>query len=112
MAMTTGMSTGDAHRLQFLPATQLGQWALRLAVASVVLLFTAPLINLIPGEVGNIAIFLTFSLALPAALAGGILALMAIFRDHDRSITVFLATAPVLMYVVLTVVEIIVAGEH
>jgi hypothetical protein len=33
-------------------------------------------------------------------------------RHHDRAVSIFLATAPLLMYVLLVVVEVIVGGEH
>ena len=99
LAMAASVSSGDARRIHVLPTTPFGRWALGLAGASVVLLFAAPLINLIPGEVGNVEIFATYTLALAAAGVGGILALNAIIRHHDRAVRVFLATAPLLMYV-------------
>ena len=86
------------------------------AVSSVLafcmLLFAAPLINLIPGEVGNAAIFATYTLAFPAGVVGGIMALVAIIRQHERAVTVFLATLPLVMYLVLIVAEVISGGEH
>ncbi len=112
LAMTASVSSGNARRIQVLPTTPFGRWALGLAGAPVVLLFAAPLINLIPGEVGNVAMFVTYTLALAAAGVGGIFALIAIIRHRDRAVSVFLAAAPLLMYVLLVVVEVIVGGEH
>ena len=112
MAMTASMPSGEARRIHLLPTTTPGWWALGLAGASMVLLFAAPLINLIPGEVGNVAIFATYSLAFPAGLGGGIMALVALIRYHERAIGVFLAAAPLIMYAALIVVELIIGGEH
>ena len=110
--MTTSVPSGKARRIHVLPTTSIGWWALGLAGASMMLLFAVPLINLIPGEVGNAAIFATYTLAFPAGVVGGIMALVAIIRQHERAVTVFLATLPLVMYLVLIVAEVISGGEH
>lgn len=110
--MTASMSSGKARRIHVLPTTPLGRWGLGLAAAAMVMLFAAPLINLIPGELGNAAVFVNYTLALLSAVVGGIFALIAIVRHHDRAVGVFLAAAPLLMYVTLVVVEVVVGGEH
>ena len=68
--------------------------------------------NLIPGEVGNAAIFATYTLAFAAGVVGGIVALVALIRQHERAVTVFLAVAPLINYAISIAVEVIVGGEH
>jgi hypothetical protein len=52
-------------------------------------------------------------LGLPAVLAGGVLALVAIIRDKERAGTVFAALIPVLFLLVLLVLELSGVGpEH
>lgn len=95
--------------------TNRGRRALWLAGVSVVSLFAAPLFGLAPG-VRLVAMPLLFTAALAAAIAGGVLALIAILRDKDHSIGVFVATIPLLFYVVFTLIEVLalllVGGEH
>lgn len=98
-------------RVHLLPTTFLGRWALRLAGASVVLLFAAPLVNLI-AWVRIVAIPLLYTLALAAAVVGGVLALVAIIRDNERALSVFAATVPLLFYLVFTVIEVLAGGAH
>ena len=110
--MTTSMPSGKAHRVHLLPTTSIGWWALGLGGTSMLLLFAAPLINLIPGEAGNTAMFATYLSAFAAGVVGGIAALIAIIRRRERAVTVFLAAMPLAMYVVLIVIEVTTGGEH
>ena len=96
-----------AARWVVFPTTPVGWWALRLAGASVALLFAAPLLNLIPGFAP-----VTYSLALAAALVSGVLAPIAIIRDKERALSVFAAMIPLLFYLVFTVLEFTVLAEH
>ena len=67
------------------PTTGLGSWAVGLALASVVLLSTWSVM----GRLGGIP-------GLAMGLAGGIVALVAIFRRGERALTVFAALVPLL----------------
>ena len=55
-----------------------------------------------------VAVPLFFTAASLGAAAGGVAALLAIIRDKDRGLAVFVALLPMLMYAVLIVVELIV----
>ena len=105
------VSSEKTPRVRVLPRTDLGRWALWLAGGSVVALFAAPLFGLIPW-VRVVAVPLLFGAAFVAAIAGGVLALIAIIRDKERTIGVFAATIPMLFYAVFTVIEVLVGGEH
>lgn len=93
------MSSTKAPRV-VLPTTRLGWWAVRLAGASVVLLFAAPLVNLIPGFAP-----VTYSLTFAGALVSGALAPIAIIRDKERALSVFATMIPLLFYLALLVLE-------
>jgi hypothetical protein len=66
------------------PHTKLSWWAVGLAAASIVLLFVW---SILPGGA-----WLSFL----CGLAGGIIALIAIIRQHERSWLVFLSVLPML----------------
>lgn len=69
------------------PATRLGWWAVGLAAASIVLV---PAWSILPG--GGFPGFI-------CGLAGGVVALIAIFRQHERSWLVILAMLPLLFVI-------------
>jgi len=64
------------------PSTRLGWWAVGLAMASIVLNFAW---SILPG--GAILSFI-------CGLAGGVLALIAVIRQHERAWLVFLSILP------------------
>lgn len=66
------------------PHTKLGWWAVGLAIASILLMFAW---MFLPGGAG---------LSFLCGLAGGILALIAIIRQHERSWMLWLALLPML----------------
>jgi len=66
------------------PHTKLGWWAVGLAIASILLMFGW---MFLPGGAG---------LSFLCGLAGGIVALIAIIRQHERSWAVWLALLPML----------------
>jgi hypothetical protein len=68
------------------PTTREGRLALRLAIASVVLLLAAPLVNAIP-VVRIVAIPTLYTAAFACAIGGGIIDLTAIFRRGAPSDT-------------------------
>jgi hypothetical protein len=72
-----------ARRIAFVPTTGLGRWAVCLAVASFTLVLAWRLI----GPVGALPGF-------ACGLAGGVVALLAIFRGGERAISVFAAIVP------------------
>lgn len=66
------------------PRTKLGWWAVGLALASILLMFAW---MFLPGGAG---------LSFLCGLAGGIVALIAILRQHERSWMLWLALLPIL----------------
>jgi hypothetical protein len=104
-------STTVEHRRRGLPTTDLGWWAIRLAGAAVVAGFAAPLFNLIPW-VRYVGVPLMYGIAFGGAIGGGVLAAIAIIREKERAVIVFVALVPMLLYLVLIVAEIITGGEH
>ena len=66
------------------PATRLGQWAVGLAAASIPLML---MWSILPGGA-----WLSFL----CGLAGGVIALIAIIRGHERSWLVWLSVLPML----------------
>ncbi len=77
------MRTISSHFFE-LPHTKFGRWAVGLAAASFVLLLAW---SILPG--GAILSFL-------CGLAGGIIALIAVIRQNERSWLVFLSILPML----------------
>lgn len=88
-----------SHRIAVFPAARLGWWAVGLAVASLVLVLAWSLTpaGAFPGFV--------------CGLAGGILALLAIFRRGERAISVFAAAVPLVMVVVFVLAELIIGHD-
>jgi hypothetical protein len=67
-----------------IPSTQLGGWAVRLAGASIVLILAW---SILPG--GAMLGFL-------CGISGGVIALISVIRQHERSWLVFLSILPLL----------------
>jgi len=76
------MTNQSSSSLWQRPSTRLGWWAIGLAVASIVLSFAW---SILPG--GAIPSFI-------CGLVGGVLALIAVIRQHERSWLVFLSILP------------------
>ncbi len=89
-----------ARRIAMLPATQLGRWAVGLAAAAVVLVLAWRVM----GPAGAVPGFV-------CGLAGGVVALVAIFRRGERAITVFAASVPFVFVVVFVLAELIVGHD-
>jgi hypothetical protein len=79
------MTNQSSSSLWKRPSTRLGWWAVGLAVASIVLNLAW---SILPG--GGI-------LGLICGLVGGVLALIAVIRLHERSWLVFLSILPMLL---------------
>jgi len=86
------MKTASGHFLER-PTTKLGWWAVGLAAASFVLQFAW---SILPGGA-----WLSFL----CGLAGGIIALIAIIRQQERSWLVFLSILPMLNVFTFIVAE-------
>lgn len=82
------------HRLAVKPTTYLGKWALGLAAASIVFMMSWRVM----GPVGGFP-------SLVCGLAGGVVALVAIFRRGERSVAAFAALVPFLNTLVFLVAE-------
>jgi hypothetical protein len=82
-------------RLTFLPTTQLGWWAVGLAATFFPFVFVAAVLPR-GAAIGFVS-----------ALAGGVAALMAIVRDRERALTVFVALVPLAVAVAFLLVELI-----
>ncbi len=93
--MTTSVPSKKRPHVQLLPMTPFGWWAIGLAVAGVALTFAWQLMPLgaWPGFI--------------AQLAGGVFALIAVIRDQDRAVSVFLAVAPMLFVVWFLAAEVL-----
>ena len=76
------MTNQSSSSLWQRPSTRLGWWAVGLAVANIVLNFAW---SILPG--GGI-------LGLICGLVGGVFALIAVIRQHERSWLVFLSILP------------------
>jgi hypothetical protein len=85
------------RRFAVWPTTRLGSWAVGLAAASVALLFGWSLMGRLGGVPG-----------LAFGLAGGVVALVAIFRREERAVTVFAALVPFLNVVVFLLAELLI----
>ena len=86
------MKTISSHFFEK-PHTKLGWWAVGLAAASIVLLFAW---SILPGGA-----WLSFI----CGLAGGIIALIAIIRQQERSWLVWLTLLPMLNVVIFILAE-------
>ena len=98
------MSAGAEHprspaanrrRITVLPTTDLGRWAVGLAVAFFVLVVTG---TVVPRGAA-------FGLA--CGLAAGVAALSAVVRDGERAVTVFAAVVPAAVALAFLVAELI-----
>ena len=87
------MKTASENRFFKRPHTKLGWWAVGLAATSVVLLLAW---SFLPG--GALLSFL-------CGLAGGIIALIALIRQGERSWLVFLCLLPMLNVIVFILAE-------
>jgi hypothetical protein len=85
-----------SHRFLGRPHTKLGWWAVVLAAASVVLLLAW---SILPGGA-----WLSFL----CGLAGGVMALIALIRQHERSWLVFLCLLPMLNVFVFILGELLI----
>ena len=94
-----GTHAAAAHRFFFWPMTRLGWWAVGLAAASVVLIPSWSLM----GRLGGIP-------GLVCGFAGGVIALLAIFRQKERAISVFAAFVPFVVVVSFVLAEL--TGGH
>ncbi len=90
----------EKARRTMLPSTRLGRWAVGLAAANVVLLMGWRLMGPLGGFPG-----------LACGLAGGVVALIAIFRHGERAITVFATLLPALFVLVFIAAELIVGHD-
>lgn len=93
--MTT-LSEIPKRRFPILPTTRLGRWAVRLAVATVVLNFSWRLM----GPLGGAP-------ALAAGLVGGSIALIAVLRRGERALTVFAAILPLVLVLAFVLAELL-----
>jgi hypothetical protein len=88
------------RRFAVLPHTRPGKWAVGLTVAAVVLMAGWRLM----GPVGALP-------ALACGLAGGVVALIAIFRNGERAATVFAALVPFLNTIVFVLAEFLIGHD-
>jgi hypothetical protein len=84
------------RRVVFAPTTRLGRWAVGLAAAAVV---GVPLWAILPGGA-----LLPFG----CGLAGGVVAVVAIARRHERAIAVYAALAPLAFVVLFVLAELLI----
>jgi len=94
------MPAKKSRRIPVLPTTRLGRWAVRLALGSVVLVFAWRVMGPAGAAPG-------FALG----LAGGVVALVAIFRRGERAITVLAAILPLAFVVAFVLAELIVGHD-
>lgn len=95
-----GVSMKRGRRFPILPTTRLGNWAVGLAVANVVLTSAWRLM----GPLGAFP-------GLVCGLAGGILAAVAISRRGERALAVFAATVPAMFVVLFVLAELLVGHD-
>ena len=94
------LPTKKTRRFVVLPTTQLGKWAVGLAAAGVVLLMGWSLM----GRVGGVP-------GLAFGLAGGVLAIVAVFQRGERALTVFAALLPFLNVLVFLLAELLIGHD-
>jgi hypothetical protein len=90
---------GHRARIAILPSTVLGRFAVVLAAAFLPLVFAAAVV---PRGA---------AIGLLCGLAGGVAALVAIVRDRERAVTVYLALAPLAVAVAFLLAEAL-GGSH
>jgi hypothetical protein len=93
-----GSPVGRRPWITILPATTLGRWAVGLAAAFIGLV----LVGVVVPRGG--------SLAVVCGVAGGVAALVAVVRDHERAVTAFAALLPLAFAVGFVVAELIGGG--
>ena len=89
-----GTHTHGTHRFHLWPATQLGWWAVCLAIASIVLIPSWRLM----GPAGAIP-------GLSCGLVGGVVALVAMARQKERAIIVAASLVPFIFAVIFLLAE-------
>jgi hypothetical protein len=97
--MTSARSTHGlpSRPRRFWPTTRLGTWAVGLAIANVLLVPSWRLMGPLGGFPG-----------LVAGAAGGVLALLAIVRGRETSVSVFLAVIPLALVALFVLAEFLV----
>jgi hypothetical protein len=83
-----------------LPTTRLGRWAVGLGAANAVLVLGWRLMGPLGGFPGFVC-----------GLAGGFVALVAIFRRGERAFTVFAAIVPLVFFVLFVLLELTVGHD-
>lgn len=86
-------------RLPIAPTTQLGRWAVGLALAFPVLVSTS---SLVPGGA---------PLGFACGVAGGLLALGSILREGERAASVFAALLPLVLVVAFVLAELLIGHD-
>jgi hypothetical protein len=86
------------HVVPILPTTRPGRWAVRLAIAYVVLMLAWAIL---PGGAG---------LGLACGLVGGVAALVAL-RRGERALTVFAAVLPLVLVVFFVAAELLIGHD-
>ena len=86
---------GHRPRINLLPTSALGRWAVGLAAAFFPLVFAAALVPR------------AAALGFVCGVAAGVAALLAIIRDHERALTVFAALVPLAIAVAFVLAEVI-----
>jgi len=89
-----------ARRIPILPTTRLGRWAVGLAAANVVLVLGWRLMGPLGAAPGFVS-----------GLAGGVVALVAIFRRGERAITVLASILPLVLVVAFVLAELLVGHD-
>ena len=88
------------HPVAVRPHTHLGRWAVGLAVAYLVLM---PAWRLM----GPLGAFPAFA----CGLAGGVVALVAISRRHERAVAVYVAVLPLVLVVLFVLAEFLIGHD-
>ena len=86
---------GRRPRINLLPTTALGRWAVGLAIVFFPLVFAA---DLVPRGA---------ALGVVCGVAAGVAALLAIVRDRERAVSVFAALVPLAIGVAFVLAEVI-----
>jgi hypothetical protein len=90
-----GSPSKHRPRINFLPKTHLGWWAVGLAAAFFPFVFAAA------------ALPSAAAIGFVCGLASGVAALMAIIRDRERALTVLVALVPLVIAVAFLLVQLI-----
>ena len=92
-------ANGSARGTAVLPTTRLGRYAVFFALAAFVLNFAW---LILPGGA---------ALSFACGIVGGVVALVAIFRRHERAVTVFLAVLPLVFAVAFVLAELLIGHD-